>query len=172
MPGYISLCIAPAAQLIHVNRRCPVHGSAPRYSEKRLWRIANGNIHFRLMTPYWDGTNRAMFEPSPFIIRLMALAPRPRVNLTRVHSVFARNIKQGALLVSARRGKGNKSRACPTTQDRSHAERRGSMTCAWRPKRVFDNEIGTCQQCGVAVLVIPCMEDPSLIAKILTHQGK
>ncbi len=46
---------------------------------------------------------------------------------------------------------------------------------AWvqRLKRVFNIDIETCSQCGGAVKVIACIEEPVLIKKILSHiQGK
>ena len=48
-----------------------------------------GNIHYRLKTPYRDGTTDVVFEPLDFMARLTALVPTPRVNLTRYHGVFA-----------------------------------------------------------------------------------
>ena len=62
-------------------------------SEKRLSLTANGNVCYQLKTPYRDGTTHVIFEPLDFIARLAALVPRPRVNLTRFHGVFAPNSK-------------------------------------------------------------------------------
>jgi hypothetical protein len=36
-------------------------------------------------------------------------------------------------------------------------------------KRVFNIDIETCPECGGAVKVIACIEDPVVIKKILTH---
>jgi hypothetical protein len=36
-------------------------------------------------------------------------------------------------------------------------------------KRVFNIDIATCQDCGGAMKVIACIEDPEVIQKILTH---
>jgi len=47
-----------------------------------------------------------VFEPLDFLARLAALVPRPRVNLTRYHDVFAPNNAHRALVTKARRGKG------------------------------------------------------------------
>ena len=58
-------------------------------SEKRLSLTPNGNIRYQLKTTYRDGTTHVIFEPLDFIARLAALVPRPRVNLTRFHGVFA-----------------------------------------------------------------------------------
>jgi len=43
------------------------------------------------------------------------------------------------------------------------------MTWAQRLKRVFNIDIETCPECGGAVKVIACIEDPVVIKKILTH---
>ena len=44
-----------------------------------------------------------------FIARLVALVPKPRVNLTRFHSVFAPNSAHRAWVTPAKRGKGKQS---------------------------------------------------------------
>jgi hypothetical protein len=44
-------------------------------------------------TPYNDGTTHVIFEPLDFIDKLAALVPKPRVNLTQFHGVFALNSK-------------------------------------------------------------------------------
>jgi len=49
------------------------------------------SIRYRLKTPYRDGTTHVIFEPLDFIARLAVLVPKPRVNLTRFHGVFAPN---------------------------------------------------------------------------------
>ena len=46
-------------------------------------------MRYTLKTPYRDGTTHVVFEPPDFIARLAALVPKPRVQLTRYHGVFA-----------------------------------------------------------------------------------
>ena len=103
---------------------------------------------------------------------LAALVPKPRVNLTRFHGVFAPNSKHRAVVTTARRGKGNKPKAIDDGQAKTPAERRASMTWAQRLKRVFHIDIETCRDCGGAVRIIACIEDPVVIEKILTHLDK
>ena len=55
--------------------------SRPAVSEKRLSLTPNGNIRYRLKTPYRDGTTHVIFEPLYFALHLAALVPKPRVNL-------------------------------------------------------------------------------------------
>ena len=57
----------------------------PAVSTERLSLTAQGLIHYRLKTPYRDGTTHGVFEPLDFMARLAALVPNPRVNLTRYH---------------------------------------------------------------------------------------
>jgi hypothetical protein len=151
--------------------------SRPAVSEKRLSLTPNGNIRYQLKTPYRDGTTHVIFEPLDFIARLVALVPRPRVNLTRFHGVFAPNSKRRALVTPAKRGKGNQPKTPDEPQDPTPAERRAAMTLdrvrgrLWvqRLKRVFNIDIETCTECGGSVKVIACIEDPVVIKKILTH---
>jgi hypothetical protein len=143
--------------------------SRPAVSEKRLSLTPNGNIRYQLKTPYRNGTTHVIFEPLDFIARLAALVPKPRVNLTRFHGVFAPNSKYRALVTPAKRGKGSKLKAPDEAQDQTPAERRAAMTWAQRLKRVFNIDIETCRECGGAVKVIACIEGPVVIRKILTH---
>jgi hypothetical protein len=121
--------------------------SRPAVSEKRLSLTPNGNIRYQLKTPYREslprerseccgyGTTHVIFEPLDFIARLAALVPKPRVNLTHFHGVFAPNSKHRALATPAKRGKGNKARV--PDEPPTPAECRASMTWARRLKRVF-----------------------------------
>ena len=114
-----------------------------------------------------DGTTQVIFEPLDFIARLAAQVPKPGVNLTRFHGVFAPNSKYRALVTPAKRGKVKKAKALDEPQ--TPTERRASMTWAQRLKRVFNIDIETCGECGGAVKVIACIEDPVVIKKILAH---
>ena len=108
-----------------------------------------------------------------FIARLAALVPKPRVNLTRFHGVFAPHSKHRALVTPAKRGKGSKSRLAEGQDEETSVQRHAAMTWAQRLKRVFKIDVETCRVCGGAARVIACIEDPVVIKKILTHlEGK
>jgi hypothetical protein len=139
----------------------------PAVSEKRLSLTEHGQVRYSLKTPWRDGTTHVIFEPLDFIARLAALIPKPRVNLTRFHGVFAPNSKHRALITPARRGKGCKT--SDEAQDRTPAERHAAMTWAQRLKRVFNIDIETCQACGGVMKVIACIEEPLVIRQILAH---
>ena len=125
-----------------------------------------------LPLPAGRGTTHVIFEPLDFLARLAALVPKPRVNLTRFHGVFAPNSKHRIQVTPAKRGKGRKRHTADEEQCPSPAERRASMTWAQRLRRVFNINRETCSKCGGAVRVIACIKDPVVIDKILTHLDK
>ncbi len=92
---------------------------------------------------------------------LAGLVPKPRVNLTRFHGVFAPNSQHRARITPAGRGKGGKT--THQTQDRTPAQRQAAMSRAQRLKRVFNIDI--------TMKVIACIEDPDVIRKIPAHPG-
>lgn len=108
----------------------------------------------QLKTPYRDGTTHVIFELLDSIARLAALVPKPRVNLTRYHGVFAPNSKHRARVTPAKRGRGGERLAQEDSDAPMPAERRAAMTWAQRLKRVFNIDIETCPACGGAVRVI------------------
>jgi len=163
--------MAEAYQRDKLERLCR-YIARPAVSEKRLSLLGDGRIRYELKTPYRDGTSHVIFEPLDFLARLASLVPKPRVNLTRFHGVFAPNSKHRIEVTPARRGKGRRRNTAGEEQCPSPAERRASMTWAQRLKRVFNIDIETCSKCGGAVRVIACIEDPVVIDKILAHLDK
>lgn len=138
-------------------------------SEKRLSLTPNGNVRYQLKTPYRDGTTHVIFEPLDLIARVAALVPKPRVNLTRFHGVFAPNSQYRARVTPAKRGKGGRQVTPAGAEEPTAAERRASMTWAQRLRRVFNIDIETCPACGGSVRIVACIEDPDVIGKILAH---
>ena len=114
----------------------------------------NGQVRYELKTPWCNGTTHVLFEPLDFISRLVALVPKPRVNLTRFHGIFAPNSNYRALVTPAKRGRGNKVKTPKEARNQTSAEKRASMTWAKRLKRVFDIDIETCSDCGGDVKII------------------
>jgi hypothetical protein len=78
-----------------------------------------------------------VLEPLDFIARLAALVPRPRLNLTRFHRIFAPNFKHRKRVVPHR------SRSV-FDSDKPPAP----MSWMQRLKRVFAIDIETCPECG------------------------
>jgi hypothetical protein len=141
----------------------------PTVSEKRLSLTSTGKVRYELKTPYRNGTTHVIFEPIDFIARLAALVPKPRVNLTRFHGVFAPNSKYRIHVTPAKRGKGRKVQSTQVWKDKTPAERHVAMTWMQRLKRVFNIDIEICEKCKGPVKIIACVEDPIAIEKILKH---
>ena len=153
------------------NERCKLERlcryiTRPAVSTKRLSITRNGRVRYELKTPWRNGTTHVIFEPLDFISRLVSLVPKPRVNLTRFHGVFAPNSRYRSLVTPAKRGRGKTGK---TLNDQTPAEKQASMTWAKRLKRVFDIDIETCSECGGDVKIIASIEDPDVIRKILAH---
>jgi len=106
-----------------------------------------------------------------FISKLAALVPKPRVNLTRYHGVFAPNSKYRERITPAKRGKGSTAKEDANTHVRTPAEQHVAMTWAQRLKRVFGIDMQTCE-CGGTIKVIACIEDRAVIKRILDHLDK
>jgi len=93
------------------------------------------------------------------------------VNLTRFHGVLAPNSKHRINVTPSKRGKGSaKQREAKVKKSAEqlvggHKE----MTCAQRLKRVFTIDITTCGRCSGPVKIIACIEDHSIIKKILDY---
>lgn len=113
---------------------------------------------YRYKRPFRDGSIHVVLEPLDFIARSAALVPRPRLNLTRFHGIFAPNFKHRHQIVP-RRPRGRLDSDKPLAP----------MTWARRLKRVFAIDIERCPECGGNVRVIACIDAPQLIAKILAH---
>ena len=82
--------VAAADERAKLERLCRTI-TRPAVSTERVSLTAQGLIHYRLKTPYRDGTTPVVFEPLDFIARLAALVPNPRVNLTRYHGAIDMN---------------------------------------------------------------------------------
>jgi len=122
---------------------------------------------YELKNPYKNGTTHVVFEPLDFIARLAALVPRPWVNLTRFHGVFAPNSKYRKAVTGYDKSSVEESSAATT-----NTNQRYRMSWAERLKRVFNIDITTCQHCQGNVRIISCIKDKSLIDKILSHLRK
>jgi hypothetical protein len=119
----------PGSHLVHVGvatkadermklERLCRYIARPTVSEKRLSLTSQDQVRYELKTPYRDGTTPVIFEPLDFIAKLAALVPKPRVNLTRFHGVFAVNSKHRLQVTPAKRGKGKKIQAPDEVQDK------------------------------------------------------
>ena len=130
----------------------------PAIANERLSTNERGQIVYKFKQPFRDGTTHVVLDPLDFIARLATLVPRPRLNLTRFHGVFAPNSKQREHIV-------------PRHEPKAQAPDKPLAPMTWmqRLKRVFAIDIETCPKCGGKLRVIACIEDPDVSATILEH---
>lgn len=149
--------VCEAWQRSRLERLCR-YITRPPIATKRLSVDGRGRVVYRYKQPFRDGSTHVVLEPLDFIARLAALVPRPRVNLTRFHGIFAPNFK-------------HRDRIVPQRTQRTVDGDKPLAPMSWmqRLKRVFAIDIETCPECSGKLRVIACIEDPPLIAKILGH---
>ena len=130
----------------------------PPIATKRLSLDRRGRVVYPYKRPCRDGSTHVVLEPLDFIAGRAALVPRPRLNLTRFHAVFAPHCKHRARIVP-HRPRGQVDNDQPTAP----------MSWMRRLKRVFAIDIESCPDCGGKLRVIASIEDPPLIRHILAH---
>jgi hypothetical protein len=91
------------------------------------------------------------------------LVPKSRVNLTRLHGIFAPNSKHRIHVTPAKRGKGRQHHE---DEDMTPEHHHRAMTWAQRLKRVFNIDVSTCPKCGGEARVIACIEGPVVLDKM------
>jgi hypothetical protein len=143
--------------------------SRPPLASERLALTASGPVRYTLKTPYRDGTTHIVLEPLDLMARLAALVPTPRMHLTRYHGVLAPHSQYRAAVTPAHRGRGAERRPVSAADPTKPSTRHVAMSWARRLKRVFDVEIERCTRCGGQLKIIAGIEEPQLIAKILSH---
>jgi hypothetical protein len=90
------------------------------------------------------------------------------MHLTRFHGVFAPHSRLRAAVTPAHRGVGSaqqQTAAAATPATPRHV----AMNWARRLKRVFGIEIECCARCGGKLRILASIEQPEVIAKILSH---
>ena len=144
---------------------CAATSPAPRVANERLKRNGAGDVVLQLKSAYRDGTTHIVMPPLEFMQRLAALVPRPRLHLIRFHGVLAPNARLRAAIVPGPAQSTSKHAA-----DHAHGAP-ARMSWARLLKRVFDIDVERCPHCGGDLKIISAIEEPAVIAKILTHLG-
>lgn len=129
-----------------------------------------GNSNSKNSSDNWGSACIRRCSLSSLSKRLAALVPKPKVNLTRFHGVFAPNSKLRIQVTPAKRGKGSQQHTGTNTWlEKTPEERHCAMAWMQRLELVFGIDIETSERCGGKVKVIASIEDPAVIAHILKH---
>ena len=145
----------------------------PPLALERLSVTDDGKLRYALKRPYANGTTHFLFDPLDLLAKLAALVPRPRVNLTRYHGVFAPNSKLRARLVPGKPRKKHNHKTGSSNQTTHSSQQEPSdarrLTWAKRLKRAFEFDVTVCPLCSGTLRVIGDITDPAVIDKILNH---
>ena len=110
-------------------------------------------------------------SPLDFMQRLAALVPRPRLHLIRFHGVLAPNARLRVQVVPQGGDQDAKCAHCGPCEARGAPQHPARMSWARLLKRVFDIDIERCPNCGGELKIIAAIQEPAVIARILTHLG-
>jgi hypothetical protein len=147
----------------------------PAVASKRLERLTDGRVRYRLRHPFHDGTRAVIFDPLTFIEKLCALIPPPRANLLTYHGVFAPNAAWRRFVVpdpgSAGLLRSRKRCRKSLPDDTPAAARRRRYTWAELMKRVFALDVLECPFCKGKRKLIALINDPPVIRAILACLG-
>ena len=80
----------------------PTYITRPAIANERLATDERGQVVHTFKQPFRDGSTHTVLDPRDFIARLAALVPRPRLNLTWFHGVFAPNFRHREHVVPQR----------------------------------------------------------------------
>ncbi len=152
----------------------------PVLNERKSLRTDGRAVIYQLKRRYRDGSTHVVLEPMALIERWAALVPRPRVNLTTYHGVFAPAASYRARVVLA---PPEEESECAVVESRAGGAGSGECVVAGRPpakrryswaelmKRVHRVEVLICESCGGPRKVLAMVMDGKAITKILAHLG-
>jgi len=154
----------------------------PPLGQERLKRLRDGRVAVELQRPWADGTTHLVFTPAELLARLVPLVPRPRINLLLCHGVLAPNApwRRAAVARAEPDDAATPADACarpPRPDDRGPQDpmpgRARPKYRAWAElmRRAFDADVLGCPRCGGRMVVLATIDDPAVIARILTHLG-
>ena len=147
----------------------------PAVSEERLSESANGDIHYRLKTPWTDGTTGVVFSPLEFLEKLSALVPPPRIHLTRFHGILAPHSKFRKFvvpqIVEEKIDEDSNIEKSLEVQDEDEGLKQKRISWTKLLSRVFALDMANCDHCGGEMKAISAVIKQEVVVKILTHLG-
>jgi hypothetical protein len=140
----------------------------PPIAGKRLERLSDGRVLYRMRKPWRDGTTHLVFEPEEFMARLTALVPPPRAHLVRYHGVLGPAATWRDRVVPAS-GKQSDGPTCQHSKARAPRSRR----IAWAEllARTFAADALACPRCGSRMSPVATIRSPDAVAAILKCLG-
>lgn len=161
------LSLHAGVKIGHKNRegleRLARYVSRPAYAKDRVELGNDGEVFWRLKTPWRDGTTHLKFSEEEFLERLISLIPPPRINLIRYHGVFSPRHAERSISILKKKSKR------PTLRDTERIEYRTPWAVLL--KRVFKSDVLQCKTCKNKYEYVCEVTNPYIIKKMLNHLG-
>jgi hypothetical protein len=177
---------------LHANVDVPAHdrdgllrlvryGARQAFSQKQLSELPDGRLAYKLKRPWGPhGARELVLQPTELLHRLAALIPRPYLNLTRFHGIFAPNANR-------------RNEVCPQRSPRRRAHRHpvpadddepkepllpvplsapAASRIPWAEllKRTMGLDVLKCPRCPTgALVVLAFITDIQVVLRILSH---
>jgi len=155
------------------------YGLRSPLSLERLSVDPDGQVHYQLSKPWFDGRTEIVLDPIAFMRRLAALIPSPYTNLMRYHGIFANrsrfrkrlppppSVEDDQQMLPDEEG--NEDAADDGQHDSPPAKRPRRLVWASLMRRVLNIDVLTCPKCAASMVIIAFLTDPSVLTKILDH---
>lgn len=141
----------------------------PLLAEHRLLRLADGRVRLELKQPWSDGTTHLLFEPVEFLEKLVAVTPRPEMNLVLYYRVLAPHAQWRPEVVAY--GRTERDEETDPRAAAADASRPRYWSWAQQMRRAFDLDVLRCPRCAGRMQLIATIEDPVVIQRILARLG-
>jgi len=155
------------------------YGLRSPLSLERLSVDPDGQVHYQLSKPWFDGRTEIVLDPIAFMRRLAALIPSPYTNLMRYYGIFANrsrfrdrlppppSVEDDQQMLPDEEG--NEDAADDGQHDYPPSKRPSRLVWASLMRRVLDIDVLTCPKCAASMVIIAFITDPSVLTKILDH---
>jgi hypothetical protein len=145
------------------------YGARPPLAANRISLTPSGQVKYRLRKII-AGKTHITLNPEAFIRRLASLIPPPWINLTRFHGVFAANSKYCHQVRELAKEQPLPEQESLSSIDMPDSPLPKGLRIKWHEllRRTF-GDVLVCPQCDGKMRLLATIEDPTVVAKILTH---
>ena len=167
--------VVPPRDRARLERLCR-YTLRPPIATDRLHLTADGPVMLDLRHRWADGTTQLPFDPLELLERLVALTPRPRINLLLYYGVLGARSGWRSRLQAREPEKPTAGGPCTTDVESSSRPAapippRANWLWAELMQRSFGCDVLACPRCGDRLELIALIEDPKVIRRVLSHLG-
>jgi hypothetical protein len=136
-------------------------------AKDRLSESPDGRVALRLKTPWHDGTHTLAFNPLDFLAKLAVLVPWPHKNIIVYHGVLSPHARLRQRVIAY----GREPLAAEPVDGATAAPKHKRRQWSELMRRAFGYDLLDCSQCGGKMVLLACITQRAVIAKVLRHLG-